>query len=175
MIFFIISLLTVAIIVLLVFIAPKDYKISRSVIIDKPYFSVYDYLKFIKNQDHWSPWKKKDPTMRQEFIGVDGEVGFVAKWEGNSDVGIGEQEIIEITKNESIVTIFRFLKPWKSISQSVIKVENLGNMQTKVTWVFMGDNEFPSNLFMLFYDLEKAVGRDFEEGLKNLKVLLEKE
>ncbi|MCF8274314.1 MAG: SRPBCC family protein [Flavobacteriaceae bacterium] len=175
MIFFIISLLIVAIIVILNFIAPNDYIISKSIVIDKPHFAVFDYLKLIKNQDHWSPWKKRDPYMKQEFYGVDGEVGFIAKWQGNSDVGIGEQEITSISKNDKIETTLTFFKPWKSKSQSVIITEDLGRMETKVTWIFSGKNEFPSNVFMLFYDLDKAVGKDFEEGLKNLKALLEKE
>jgi len=31
--------------------------------------------------------------MRQEFKGTDGHEGFTAKWEGNKQVGVGEQEI----------------------------------------------------------------------------------
>ncbi|MGZ0016554.1 SRPBCC family protein [Yeosuana sp. AK3] len=174
MIFFVFCLLIVAVFVLLTFIAPKDYIISRSIDIDRPHFAVFDYLKFIKNQDHWSPWKKKDPNMKQTYFGTDGEVGFIAKWQGNSDVGIGEQEIKSLVKNESIETTFRFFKPWKSTSESVIIVEDFGRMQTKVTWTFYGKNEFPSNVFMVFYNLDKAVGKDFEEGLSQLKALLEK-
>lgn len=174
MLFFIIALLIVAVIVILAFVAPKKYEVMRSIIIDKPHTGVFDYLKYIKNQDHWSPWKKKDPNMKQEFFGIDGEVGFIAKWEGNSDVGTGEQEIINIVKNEKIEAVLRFQKPWESMSHAITKVENLGKMQTKVTWGFSGKNKFPMNLLMLFYNMDKAAGKDFEEGLKNLKALLEK-
>ena len=47
-------------------------------------------------------------------------------------------------------------------------------MQTKVTWGFSGENKFPVNIFMLFYNMDKAAGKDFEEGLNSLKALLEK-
>ena len=52
----------IGIIILLALIAPKKYEVNRSVIIDKSLPEVFQYLKFVRNQDHWSPWKKKDPN-----------------------------------------------------------------------------------------------------------------
>jgi hypothetical protein len=34
--------------------------------------------------------------------------------------------------------------------------------------------KYPSNLTMLFMNMEKMVGGDLEKGLQNLKILLEK-
>lgn len=167
-------LIVIGMIVLLALSSPKYYEISREIIIDKPVSEVFNYLKYLKNQDHWSPWKKKDPTMSQEFAGTDGEVGFIAKWKGNSDVGEGEQEIKAIVDNKRMDTELRFYKPWKSTSNAFLVVEDLGKMQTKVTWGFFGKNKFPSSIFMLFFNMEKSVGNDFEEGLSNLKLVLEK-
>jgi len=73
----------------MVIIAPNEFSVNRSIIINKPYKEVFQYLKLIKNQDYWSPWKKKDPNMNQEFIGEDGKIGFISKWKGNKDVGEG--------------------------------------------------------------------------------------
>ena len=174
MLFFIITLLIVAVIVILAFVAPKTFEIHKSIVIDRPYTGVFDYLRHIKNQYHWSPWKEKDPNMKQEFIGEDGAIGFIAKWEGNSEVGVGEQEITNIVKNDRIEAILRFYKPWKSTYRAITKVEDLGSMQTKVTWGFFGENKFPANVFMLFYNMDKVVGKDFEKGLNKLKKLLEK-
>ncbi|WP_445955289.1 SRPBCC family protein [Yeosuana sp.] len=174
MLIFIISLVIVVLFVIISFLAPRTYEVSRSIVINKPHFDVFQYLKFIKNQDHWSPWKKKDPDMKQEFYGIDGEVGFIAKWNGNSEVGSGEQEITHIVNNQRIETRLVFFKPWKSESNAFMFVEDLGKMQTKVTWGFSGNVKFPANLFMLFYNMDKTVGKDFEEGLINLKSLLEK-
>lgn len=167
-------LIVIGMIVILAISSPKYYEISREVIIDKPVSEVFNYLKYLKNQDHWSPWKKKDPTMSQEFVGTDGEVGFTARWKGNSDVGEGEQEITAIVNNKRMDTELRFYKPWKSTSNAFLVVEDLGKMQTKVAWGFFGKNKFPSSIFMLFFNMEKSVGKDFEEGLSNLKLLLEK-
>jgi hypothetical protein len=164
----------VLILILLGLIAPKSYEVSRSIVIDKEIKEVFRYLKFVKNQDHWSPWKTKDPNMVQSFIGTDGEVGFVAKWKGNKQVGEGEQEIINIIENESIDTQLRFYKPWKSESIGHILVNSIEDQQTLVTWGFSGKNKFPMSIFMLFMNMDKMVGKDFEEGLSSLKELLEK-
>ncbi len=160
--------------VLLALLAPKKYYVNRSIVINKPLSDVFRYLKHIKNQDEWSPWKKKDPNMKQEFIGNDGEVGFIAKWEGNKDVGLGEQEIMSIVDDESIETRLRFFRPWKSESDAAISVSEVGVKKTKVTWGFSGVNKVPSNIFMMLYNVDKHVGKDFEEGLTSLKEILER-
>jgi len=163
-----------AIIILLALIAPKTYEVNRSITINKPVSEVFRYLKHIKNQDHWSPWKKKDPNMKQEFVGTDGEIGFISKWEGNKEVGTGEQEILGIEHNQQITSELRFFKPWKSVSKAYLKVEEVDANQTNVIWGFTGNNPVPMNIFMLFFNFEKSVGKDFEEGLESLKSILEK-
>ena len=162
-----------AFVILLALIAPKHYAVQRSIIINRPLPEVFNYLKHIKNQNHWSPWKKKDPNMTQEYIGTDGEVGFISKWEGNKEVGTGEQEIMNIIDNERLESRLRFFKPWKSESNAVTKVEGTGDGQTKVTWGFSGENKVPANIFMMLYNVDKHVGKDFEEGLASLKEILE--
>ncbi|WOD44254.1 SRPBCC family protein [Hwangdonia lutea] len=162
-----------AIILLLALIAPKTYEVNRSVMINKPVSDVFEYIKYIKNQNEWSPWKKKDPNMKQEFVGTDGEVGFISKWEGNKDVGTGEQEIIGVEHNQQLTSELRFFKPWKSVSKAYIKVTEIETNQTNVTWGFTGNNPIPMNIFMLFFNFEKSVGKDFEEGLESLKQILE--
>ena len=55
----------VGLFILLALIAPKKYQVNRSIVINKPLPEVFQYLKHIKNQDDWSPWKKKDSNMKQ--------------------------------------------------------------------------------------------------------------
>ncbi|MBO6607595.1 SRPBCC family protein [Psychroserpens sp.] len=159
--------------ILLAIIAPKNYHVQRSIVIDRSVSEVFNYIKFIKNQDEWSPWKKRDPNMIQNFEGTDGEVGFISKWAGNKDVGTGEQEILTVHQNDRIESKLRFLKPWKSESDAFIKTETSGNDQTKVTWGFSGKNKVPINIFMMLYNVDKHVGKDFNEGLECLKEILE--
>ena len=154
---------------------PASYDLSRSIEIRRSSGIVYDYLKYLKNQDEWSPWRKKDPDMKMEFRGTDGSVGAVSSWEGNKEVGSGEQEITRLIEGKRAESKLRFFKPWKSQSDAYMEVEPAGTGASKVRWGFSGRNGFPMRLIMLFMNMEKMVGKDFEEGLSNLKSRLEQD
>ncbi|GLB53752.1 potassium-transporting ATPase subunit F [Neptunitalea chrysea] len=168
-----ILLILVTLVLFLAFVAPKTYNVSRSVIVERPAAEVYNFLKYLKNQDSWSPWNKKDPNMKKTFTGTDGEIGFISAWEGNKDVGAGEQELTNFVEGSFVQSKLRFFKPWKSESDAYLRVEEVA-IGAKVTWGFAGKNPFPFSIFMLFMNMDKAVGKDFEEGLQNLKDILEK-
>lgn len=162
-----------ALLLLLAAIAPKNYNVSRSIEIKRPKNEVFNYLKSLKNQDEWSPWAKRDPNMYQEFTGTDGQVGALSYWKGNKQVGEGEQEITKIVEGKRIESELRFLKPFKSTSDAYIETVEVGSDRTKVIWGFSGKNVFPMSIMMLFMSMDKAVGKDFEEGLASLKEILE--
>lgn len=163
----------VLLIIILAAIAPKNYNVSRSIEISKPKSVVFEYLKSLKGQDEWSPWGKRDPNMKKKFTGTDGEVGAINYWKGNKEVGEGEQEITKIVEGERIESKLRFLKPFKSTSDAYIVTKEVEKGRTKVVWGFSGKNKFPMSIMMLFMNMDKAVGKDFEEGLASLKEILE--
>jgi hypothetical protein len=162
----------VVLVIFLGILAPKTYNVNRSIVIQKSAAEVFDVVRSLKKMDLWSPWAKKDPNMEQDFTGTDGEVGSVSSWSGNKDVGSGEHEITQLIDNELVASELRFLKPFKSTSDAYIKLEP-ADQGTRVTWGFSGKNKFPFSIMMLFMNMDKQVGKDFEEGLENLKNLLE--
>ena len=104
---------------------------------------------------------------------ADGTVGAVSHWKGNKKVGKGEQEIKGIIENERIDSELRFLKPFKSTSDAYLLTRKLSPNETEVIWGFSGTHKPPMNVMMLFFNMEKSVGADFEEGLRDLKQQLE--
>ena len=164
----IISVILVLLIILSL-IATKSYHVFRSIELDQPTDKVWNHLKYLKKQQEWSPWARKDPNMDQKFTGIDGEVGAVSYWNGNKDVGEGEQEITKVIDGKRIEQDLRFLKPYKSQSDCYMDLEELEGNRSKVTWGFTGNNKFPMSIMMLFMSMDKMVGKDFEQGLKNLK------
>ncbi|WP_324026719.1 SRPBCC family protein [Maribacter sp. BPC-D8] len=166
---FIILGVIVTLIIFLALIAPKSYKVSRSIELEHSPENVWEHLRFLKKQQEWSPWAKKDPNMDLTFTGVDGEVGATSHWSGNKDVGEGEQEITRIVEGERIEQDLRFLKPYKSQSDCYMTLEEHEVNKSIVTWGFTGTNKFPMSIMMLFMSMDKMVGKDFEQGLQNLK------
>jgi hypothetical protein len=150
----------------------KDYMVIRSLEIDKPLVEVFEYLVLLKNQDEYSKWSRTDPDMQHVYTGIDGTVGFVSAWESEK-MGIGEQEIRAIAPHERIDFQLRFLKPFKSTSEVYLLTEAIGENKTKVKWGMNGHMPYPTNLFLLFMNMEKSIGADFDEGLQNLKEILE--
>lgn len=164
----------IALVLIAALIMPKDYAVEREVVISKPNAEVYDYLESLQNQNNWSVWSKKDPNIKMNFKGTDRTVGYTYFWEGNDEVGKGEQEITKITKGERIDTQLRFLKPFESTSEAYMVTEPLGENQTKVKWGFTGVMPYPMNAMLPFMGMDKTVGKDFADGLANLKAILEK-
>ena len=91
-------LVLIALVLIVALFVKKEYTIEHEVTIAKPKQEVFDYIKLLKNQANYSVWVKKDPNAKMEYKGTDGTVGFVSSWDGNSDVGKGEQEIKKITE-----------------------------------------------------------------------------
>ena len=57
------------------YVSPTDFKVERSVAINKSKADVFNYVKYLKNQNDWGPWYKKDPNMALGSRGTDGTVG----------------------------------------------------------------------------------------------------
>ncbi|MGY8914425.1 MAG: SRPBCC family protein, partial [Flavobacteriales bacterium] len=66
------------------------------------------------------------------------------------------------------------MKPFKSTSDCYLIAEELDPKNTKVIWGFKGKNAFPMTIMGLFMNMDKMVGKDFEEGLGDLKIIMEK-
>lgn len=153
----------------------KEYAVEREIIINRPKTDVFNYVKLLKNQDNYSLWATMDPAMKKEYRGIDGEVGFVSAWDSDSsNVGKGEQEIINIKEGERIDYELRFIEPFEANDKAYMITETINNGKTKVRWGFNGKMDYPLNLMLVFMDMEEMLGKDLETGLQNLKTTLEK-
>ena len=172
------AIVIVGLITLLLVIAlflKKEYRVERSVTINLSKQDVYDYVKYLKNQDSYGVWSKIDPNMKKEFRGIDGTVGFVSAWDSPvREAGKGEQEIVKITEGERIDYVIRFLEPMKSTDNAFMGFKSNGETSTSVTWGFFGKIKYPMNIMLLGMDMDSMLGKDLEGGLMNLKAELEK-
>ena len=160
---------------IIAFFLKKDYTVGKEIIINKSKATVFEYLKFLKNQNKFNVWASMDPDMKTDFTGTDGTEGFISAWDSdNKNVGKGEQEIIKIIDGERIDYEIRFIKPFKSTSYAYITTLVVDGNHTKVHWGFSGNMKYPTNLTLLFMNMEKMIGGDLEKGLENLKAILEK-
>lgn len=168
----IVVLIIIAIPLVTALFVSKEYFVEREITINKPKQAVFNYIKFLKNQDNYSHWVRMDPNMKKNFRGTDGTPGFVYAWDGNKQAGKGEQEIKKITEGASVDVEVRFIKPFEGTAFVPIKTMALTDNQTKVNWSMKGKSKYPMNFTNLFMD--KMLGKDLEKSLSMLKGTLEK-
>ncbi|AHZ85426.1 SRPBCC family protein [Bdellovibrio bacteriovorus] len=168
----------VALILVLGLIAPKDFKVRRDIIIDRPQADVYAYVKQLKHQSLWNSWFLKDPKVKMDYKGEDGTVGFIVTWESSlKEVGVGEQEIKNLVDNNRVDTEIRFKIPMEASFDSYVITESVDPAQTRVTMGMHDELAIPMNvmsfLFNKIFGGEDHIIRDMDQSLINLKTQLE--
>lgn len=166
-----------ALIVLMLIIAlfvKKDYNIIREVNINKPNEQVFEYIKYLKNQDNYSAWNKLDPAMKKTYTGTDGTVGFKYEWDStHKQAGKGAQEIIGITPGEKVDMQIHFIKPFEGMAKAFMSTTPVNSNQTNVKWGIASQMKYPMNVMLLFLNMENMIGKDLASGLTSLKEILE--
>ncbi|MEI2701623.1 MAG: SRPBCC family protein [Baekduia sp.] len=146
----------------------STFTVERSTTIAAPATAIYPLLADFKEWPRWSPWEKLDPEMEHVYEGADSGVGAVHRWKGNKKAGEGVAEVTSADEPSEVVLRLQFLKPFKSDNTVTYTLAPDGD-GTRVSWRMDG----PLNLFMRVFTLVKPmdsmVGKDFEEGLANLK------
>ena len=161
----------IALFLIIAFFTKRDIAVEKTILINRPKQEVFDYIKYLKNQEYYSIWVMKDPNIKLVYTGTDGAVGGTSSWSSNDKgVGVGAQEIKQITDGERIYTELRFEKPFKATNYATMTTTNEG-AQTKVSMLFTGHSKFPMNFMNLFMD--KLIGKDMDKNLHNLKNKLE--
>lgn len=154
---------------------PKEYAVEREITINKPIDSVFNYVKYLKNQNEFSVWANIDPNMKSTFKGTDGAVGAVSAWESKvKEVGIGEQEITKISEGKRLDFELRFKEPMNDTAMGFMSTEMMAGNQTKVKWGINGVIPYPMNIMLPFMNMDQMIGKDLQQGLDNLKIKIEK-
>lgn len=150
----------------------RHFEYIEEIEIQKPANEIFEFIRFLKNQDTFSKWAQLDPAMHKSFQGTDGMVGAISSWESkHKNVGKGAQEIISIETNK-INYELRFEKPFKATNYAYMEVKPLSGDHAKVYWGFKGSYAYPFQLIMKLMNLEKVLRHDLQTGLQNLKVKL---
>jgi hypothetical protein len=158
---------------LVAFIAtrPSRFLVERSAVIAAPRAVVFARLADFGKWGSWSPWEKLDPAMKRTVSGAPATVGHAYAWSGNAKAGEGRMTITELTP-ERLEIRLEFLKPWKAINETVFTVVPEGS-GSRVTWTMSGTSGFVMKAFGLVTSMDAMVGKDFEQGLRNLRAAAE--
>ena len=152
---------------------PPRFRVERSARIAAPADRLHNLTSDFHNWPQWSPWEKLDPAMKRTHSGAAKGTGAVYEWWGNKKAGEGRMEIIDAPVPSRVVIKLDFLKPFEA--HNTIDFAFIPNgAATDVTWSMFGPSPFVSKVMGLFVNMDRMIGRDFEEGLANLKTVAER-
>lgn len=171
----IIIALVVVIAVILIYAStrPDTFRVERSATFKSTPDKVFVQINDFHNWPAWSAWERKDANMQKTHSGAANGVGAVYAWEGNKDVGKGSMTITESIPNQKVQIKLDFISPFEGHNKADMVLQAQGD-GTQVVWSMYGPMAFVPKVMGLFFDMDKMIGKDFEDSLNNLRTVVEK-
>jgi len=157
---------------LLIFAAtrPDTFRVERSISIEAPSEKIFAILNDFHLSQSWSPFEKKDPTMKRTFSGAASGKGAVYEFDGNKEVGKGRLMITDTAPPSKITIALDMVEPFEAHNTVEFTLGANGD-STKVTWAMHGPQSYMMKVLSFFIDCDKMIGKDFEAGLVKLKAI----
>ena len=169
------ALIAVVIVAVLGFAStkPDTFRIERSLTIKAPPDKVFALINDFHQWEAWSPWAKRDPAMKATYSGAATGNGAAYEWSGNREVGAGRMEILDAAAPTKVSIKLDFMQPIEGHNTAEFTLAPHDD-STTVTWAMFGPSPFIAKVMGLFFSMDSMVGKDFEQGLSNLKGMAEK-
>jgi Polyketide cyclase / dehydrase and lipid transport len=168
-----------AIIALLVYAAtfPDTFQVQRTQRINASPDKIFPLINNMHGMNTWNPFAEADPDIKITYSGPDSGKGARYEWTGNSKVGQGSIEIIDVATPSRVALRLDILKPMEGHNTVVFTLAPNGqgtDVATDVTWAMTGERPFIGKIMDAVFNMDRMVGREFERGLATLKRIAEK-
>ncbi|MFT5731418.1 MAG: hypothetical protein ACJA2W_002511 [Planctomycetota bacterium] len=150
----------------------KSFAMDRGNVIDAPQAEIQAIVGDLSTWKDWTAWNKEaDPSLVYTYIGEANTVGHSMEWTGD-ELGNGKLTLTGI-KPGQIDYDMEFEGDGNSRGAIILEPAVGKDGSTAVRWEFSGTMEgMPFNRYFGLL-MEKMVGPDFEQGLVDLKALVE--
>lgn len=164
--------LLAAIVLVLAYAAtrPDSFRVERSLRMQAPPEKIFALVNDLHAFNRWNPWLRKEPNAQLSYTGPALGPGARSAWEGK-ELGSGSMTVTT-AEPQKITLQLDFLKPFEAqnTAEFTLTPEAGG---TTVVWAMHGPANFMTKVMGLFFSMDRIVGKDFEDGLVNLKALAE--
>jgi carbon monoxide dehydrogenase subunit G len=147
------------------------FRVERSARIEAPPERIFGLIDDLQRFNTWNPYEKKDPTAKGHYGTTTGGPGAWYSWDGEK-IGAGRMEIVDTAVPSQVTMKLDFYKPFEAHNMVEFTMRPDGDA-TRVTWSMHGPAPFVTKLMQVFSIMDRMVGKDFEDGLNNLKTLAE--
>ena len=172
-----------AIIALLVYAAtfPDTFQVQRTQRINASPDKIFPLINNMHGMNTWNPFSEADPEIKITYTGPESGKGARYEWTGNSKVGQGSIEIIDVATPSRVALKLDMLKPMEGHNRVVFTLAPNGpgtdvstDVSTDVTWAMTGERPFIGKIMDAVFNMDRMVGGQFEKGLAKLRAIVEK-
>ena len=151
---------------------PDTFRFARSVTIAASPERLFPLIADLRQMNTWNPYALRETSGTGRYSGPGSGRGARYDFTGPKS-GTGHIEILDAKPNTSVAMRLFMTKPFKADNRVEFTLKPEGPA-TVVTWAMSGNQPLMAKIMTLFIDCEKMVGKDFDEGLANLKTIAEK-
>ena len=152
---------------------PDNFRVQRSASIKASPEKIFPYINDLKAFNAWNPFNRKDPNIKGSYSGAASGPGAAYAFEGNGEVGRGRIEITDSRPASEVRMNLHMLSPMEGHNVVEFALHLKGD-STSVTWAIQGPMPYISKVLSLFCDMDAMIGKEFENGLAELKTIAER-
>lgn len=160
----------VAVVGLLAARQPDAFRVERSLVIAAPPARLQPMVADLHRFNEWNPYRRKEPTLKEDYGPVPDGPGASYGWDG-AQVGAGRMTV-ESVAPDRVTMRLDFFRPFEATNAAEFTFRPEGS-GTRVTWAMTGRSNFVSKVMQACMDFDGMIGRDFDDGLRNLRALVE--
>jgi len=147
---------------------PNTFSISRSANIQAPPSRIFPFVNDLADHSKWSPFAR-DPKVNNRVGNPSSGTGARVDFDGSC---AGTLSVTDSRPASKVAMRLQMTKPMKCDNRIEFSFVPQGN-STDVTWAMSGEQPYLGKLMSVFMNCDKMVGKQFEQGLADLKKLAE--
>jgi uncharacterized protein YndB with AHSA1/START domain len=147
---------------------PNQLQLTRSIQVTAGPDRVFELINDLHAWQRWHPQQVGKPAPELGFSGAASGVGAVCVWRGRGNVGEGRMLITQAVVPTHVRVEVDWRKPFvtHNVNDFTVAPAAAG---ASVTWSMSGPNLLPMKVMSVFINMDRMMGRHFEEGLAALK------
>ena len=151
---------------------PDTFQTARTARIAAPPERLFSLINDLRQMNTWNPYALRETTGTTTYKGAANGRGAMFEFAGPKS-GTGSIEIVDSSAPSNVVMRLSMVKPFKADNTVRFTLLPEGSA-TAVTWAMSGRQPLLAKVMTLFINCDRMVGRDFEQGLANLKAIAER-
>jgi uncharacterized protein YndB with AHSA1/START domain len=150
---------------------PDSFRVVRSLTIAAPPDQLFALINDMRGFNRWNPYERKDPG-KGTYGSTQAGIGASYAWD-SPKLGRGAMTIVDAAAPGRVFMRLDFETPFKARNSATFTIiPHSGG--SEVSWAMEGPAPLVTKVMDTVIGMDKMIGGDFEEGLRNLKEIAEK-